>query len=295
VYGDCPCAEEHCERTCRCGGTSACGAGRGPHACLCQWITDATVPDEGTALCEWNGHWIDPEAGVDLACVRVGDPPDKCTPLALSIEDDCAPRRVVKNNDLLYDLLQGCDLTRIDWISWHEWHRSLDQVSWDDFARMFREDGTTGFVVRFSGPVIADTVRRDAVVMCAVTTEQATGWRVSRRVPIVDLDLTPDLSELKGYAGGLPAGTTNQMRFVVRSEWIRDEIERGRESWLSERNFRIEIEIHGDLILDCHEQAVDANAVGLRPTPTGNGTPGGTYLSNFRVERKRSDRSYDAA
>jgi hypothetical protein len=86
------------------------------------------------------------------------------------------------------------------------------------------------------------------------------------------------------------------MRVKVRPEWVRDEIERGRESWLSERNFRIEIEIYGDYILDCHGQAIDAEPVGLRAAPTGNGSPGGTYRSNFRVERKqRGTQGYDDA
>jgi hypothetical protein len=74
------------------------------------------------------------------------------------------------------------------------------------------------------------------------------------------------------------------MRVLVRPRWVKDEVQKGGESWLGERRFRIEIEVYGDFILDCHGQAVDANPVGLRAAPTGNGTPGGTYRSNFRVE-----------
>ena len=46
----------------------------------------------------------------------------------------------------------------------------------------------------------------------------------------------------------------------------------------------VEIEVRGDFIVDCNGQPVDANAVGRRSAPTGNGTPGGTFLSTFRVE-----------
>ena len=45
----------------------------------------------------------------------------------------------------------------------------------------------------------------------------------------------------------------------------------------------VEIEIRGDFIVDCNGQTVDANAIGLSPAPTGNGTPGGTFFSTFRV------------
>ena len=43
----------------------------------------------------------------------------------------------------------------------------------------------------------------------------------------------------------------------------------------------VEIEVRGDFIVDCNGQPVDANAVGLSPAPTGNGTPGGTFLSSL--------------
>jgi hypothetical protein len=46
---------------------------------------------------------------------------------------------------------------------------------------------------------------------------------------------------------------------------------------------RVEIEVRGDYIVDCNGQAVDANPVGLRAAPSGNGTPGGTYVSTFSV------------
>jgi len=49
----------------------------------------------------------------------------------------------------------------------------------------------------------------------------------------------------------------------------------------------VEIEVRGDFIIDCNGQAVDANAVGLSPGPTGNGTPGGTFVSRFKVDRAK--------
>jgi len=283
----CPCGDRPCDRNCKCGAWSSCRHGsRGPHACLCQWTADGVAPD-ATRLCEWRGYWIDPADGVSLACVVVQLQQGKCDlEIVGCLEDDCSPRRLVKSNDLLYDLIRGCDLARISWISWGEWHRSDKRMPWKHFASLFAEEGSTGFIVRFSRPIREKTLERDVISINAVTTEQSTGWRVTRRIPVVGLDLAPEQGYLKDYPD-LPPGTTNQMRVKVRAEWVRDEIERGHESWLSERDFRIEIEIYGDYILDCHGQAIDANQIGLRAAPTGNGSPGGTYRSNFRVEQKR--------
>ena len=292
----CPCGDAPCGRHCKCDAWSACGHGaRASHACLCEWVLHGGGETTAGSLCEWRGYRIDPTDGVPLACVVVEVRQGKCD-LEISgcIEDDCSPRRLVKSNDLLYDLIRGCDLAHISWISWAKWHRSDEQMSWRQFEALFEANGTASFTVRFSRPVLEKTLKRDVIAISAVTTEQATGWRVARRIPVIGLDVSPEKGYLKNYPE-LPPGTTNQMRVKVRPEWIRDEIERGRESWLSERNFRIEIEIYGDYILDCHGQAIDANPVGLRAAPTGNGTPGGTYRSNFRVERKQRAGSDDTA
>src|SRR5262249_9699300 len=128
-------------------------------------------------------------------------------------------------------------------------------------------------------------LRPDSVVMSAITTEQATGWHIPRRVPIIGIDHSPTTGAT------LPSGTTDQIRLIVRKKWIHDEIEEDDESWLSGRDFSVEIEIGGDLILDCQGQAVDGNAIGTKPAPSGNDTPGGTFLSTFRVTAKPVDSS----
>ena len=280
----CPCGEAPCRGGCDCDTIDNCGPStRGPHACICQWLTgDDRDPCDLGKLCEWHGYFIDPADGVALACVVVRTADDKCRPLAIEVEDACSPRRFIKNNDLLYDLIRGCDLTRISDVSWRDWHRSGDLMSWPTFAGMFSADGKTTLQVKFSGPVQIDTIRRDTVVITVVTVEQSTGWRLTRRVPLQEIDRTPS-------SPTLPKGMTDQMSFVVRPRWVRDEIEPGGQSWLTDREFTVEIEIRGDLILDCHGLALDADAIGLRAAPSGNGTPGGTYLSCFHVEKKPAD------
>jgi hypothetical protein len=70
---------------------------------------------------------------------------------------------------------------------------------------------------------------------------------------------------------------------VVDGAWVEDGV-RGRRSLFLGGETWIEIEIRGDFIVDCNGQTVDANAAGLSPGPTGNGSPGGTFISTFRVQ-----------
>jgi len=274
----CPCGEPACDRHCRCGTRDACKSrGRGPHACLTEWVTSARVESESMRLCDWSGHWVDPDSGVALACITITGTAGDCDPpLVGTITDDRGPRRLVKNNDLLYDLARGCDLTHIASISWAGWHRSKDPISWEDFAARFFKDGMTTFQVTFSGPVREETIQPDCMVMSVFMHEQPNGWRSVRRVPIVDIITTPH---------SLP-GMTESMTLKVSAKWLREEVQGDVESWFSSRQFAVEIEVRGDFILDCHWQAVDANAVGRRAAPSGNGTPGGTFLSHFRVTPK---------
>jgi hypothetical protein len=69
---------------------------------------------------------------------------------------------------------------------------------------------------------------------------------------------------------------------VVDGYWFRDAT--GPLNQFQGGPTRVEIEIRGDFIIDCNGQAVDANAVGLAPAPTGNAAPGGTFLSTFLVD-----------
>jgi hypothetical protein len=207
---------------------------------------------------------------------------------------------------VLYDLLNGCDLTRIDYVSWQDWeevkkdeeakkinwHRryarsDVTPMQWGTFEKLvvqqaLPDDTTlTNFVVGFSGPVKVATLRRDIISITALVVEEDTGWLIPLRFPISDLDTTPSGKRT------LPSGMTDQFRVKVASGWVNAAL-LGQHSILKgeEDNFVIEIQIHGDLVIDCNGQAVDGNTSGLQATPTGNGTPGGSYLSSFEVVAK---------
>ena len=70
---------------------------------------------------------------------------------------------------------------------------------------------------------------------------------------------------------------------VVEGPWLRGTV-RSESSRFRNGATRVEVEVRGDFIVDCNGQTVDANAHGLSRGRTGNGTPGGTFVSTFRVQ-----------
>jgi hypothetical protein len=128
---------------------------------------------------------------------------------------------------------------------------------------------TRDFWVEFSRPVRRNTITADCFAITAISGEREGGWWQTFRVPILRLEMD---------AGDMVTRAT----IVVDGAWVEDAV-RGRKSLFRERETRIEIEVRGDFMVDCNGLTVDANSVGLNPSPTGNGTPGGTFLSTFHV------------
>jgi hypothetical protein len=230
--------------------------------------------------------WVDLTHGVPIACLHIV--PDDCGGWTFGDEVDvCGPRRLVKRNDLLFDLLRGCDLTRIADIGWRNRHRETASIGFDEFAKMMAPEGKDqaeyplrDFWVRFSRPVRQSTLLPDAVAMNVLSVDTEGGWWNVLRVPVVRLD-----TSLAPPQPGDPAGTVRGARIVVDGAWFEDGFY-GRNSVFYAGDTSVEIEVRGDFILDCNGQPVDANAVGLLPAPTGNGTPGGSFLSSIRVGRR---------
>lgn len=284
---DCPCGAPACPVSPACVSSDACSCpgNRGPHAQLCAWSTGRPLADPPPPLQACHGHAIAWDEPVDLAWLTVSAHERRCDPLRVRcIDDPCGPRRIVKTNDLLYDLIRGCDLTTIAEISWADWHRSPNPVPWTDFrAKLLpggdveETDGVTDLWVRFSRPVRTATLQPHAVtVTCHVkeTPKEKKGyWRLSRRVPIAELLWTPKSAPL-----------ADKFYIRVSKKWAKEHMEACGDSILTHASFGVEIEIRGDLILDCNGQAVDANARGPAAVRFGNGSPGGTCLSTFTVE-----------
>ncbi len=260
---------------------------RGGCRCLCEHLTGLDPGAECGRLCEINEPCarvrVDLRNGVPLACVHIVS--DACDGWAFGLEvEDCGPRRLVKRNDLLFDLIRGCDLTRIKDIGWKNWHRRLEAVPFAEFSNALGPANhgqgkyvTRDFWVEFSRPVREATVRPDCFAMTVMSAEREGGWWQTFRVPIIGVDTTNVPTEPDD-----PPNHVRGARIVVDGSWVEDAV-RGRRSLFFGSETRIEIEVRGDFIVDCNGQTVDSNAIGLSPAPTGNGKPGDTFLSTFTV------------
>lgn len=264
---------------------------RGGCQCLCEHLTGLQPGADCGSLCEIEEPCarvrVDLRHGIPLACVGLRQ--DECKRWAFdNWVEACGPRRLVKRNDVLFDLIRGCDLTRISGIGWNKWHRSRELVHWPDFQKSFGTEDppksgrniTLDYWVEFSRPVRGDTVRADCFSMTVIVADDEAGWGEVRRVPIIDV--------VTSAAGpNVPKGHITRATLVVDAGWVDDATE-SRKTIFNQDEALVEIEIRGDFIVDCNGQTVDANAVGLSPYPTGNGAPGGTFCSSFRVEARES-------
>lgn len=305
-----------CDLDCKCGTGWCCGGGRtkrddksyyadasadaerrreekrqprGGCRCICEHLIGLDFNADCDHLCEieepcGGNVRVDIGNGVPLACVKVVRDSYDC----LGFDDDlevCGPRRLVKRNDLLFDLIRGCDLTRISDFGWKDWHRADNAIDFSDFSDALGPKGgqqsqyvSNKFWVRFSRPVRANTLRADCFAMSVLGAEREGGWWLVFRVPIVDVD-TSDF----GPEADDPPGHVRGAAIVVDGPWLDDAV-RGRRTIFYGGETRVEFEVRGDLIVDCNGQTVDANSFGLFRAPTGNATAGGTFLSTFTVK-----------
>jgi hypothetical protein len=287
------CDPQACELACGCaaccgdetaqGQGSAKGVRDGAARCLCDHLTGLAPGAQCAALTEVAKRLrVDLHNGVPLACLALEK--DECGQWRIArVVDACGPRRLVKRNDLLFDLIRGCDLTRISGIGWAPWHRLPGLVEWTAFDAYFGEvpkddsDCLTKFTVTFSRPVRIATLTPECFSMTFLIKQREGGWLMPMRAPINGLkylDVSGDKNELAGGAA-----------LTVSSGWVSDAL-RGKETEFGRRGVRVEIEIFGDFILDCNGQSLDADARGDSPFPSGNGTPGGTFRSTFKLAAK---------
>lgn len=356
---------------------------RGPHDCLAACLAKHFIAREGASLCSVNGIATALHDPVPLAVVALRI--NQCGHAEIErIIDANHPRQLVKNNELLFDLVRGCDLTRIAKVSWAGWHRQAQPVPLKMFSAMFsngakyvppaedarseadarlkaemeakrqeelealrqqeeraREEAKakeqaavkaaeqakadvaakaaeqakadaaasakmpgvvgnegdgpmrdpelprpqprgewgdrvdTGFEFAFTGPVQIATLTPEVVQIIVYVPDERSGWLQPWLVPI---------NGLRPFGSDRcdPPGTARGAVVQVSAPWVYDELS-NRNTLLRWQTSRVEIHIRGDLILDARGQAIDANALGMRPTPSGNGTPGGTFVSVFTI------------
>ena len=264
---------------------------RGPHRQLALWSLDPLGHFDACKprrLEKVGCLDLDPDAGVPLACVTIAY---RCgEPYVAAIVDSAHPRRLARSNETLFDLIRGCDLTRIGDVGWRDWLPTGRRiVPLSAFQAMFDQPAaaenytprrrqpsrgavTTHFTVAFTGPVRAETLTPDVLTLSLLQRELREDVSDIVRVPIVQLVPFPP-------EAGDPPQTTRGFTVLVDRAFWEGEINPDDASGF-ERPTIVEIEIRADWILDCNGQEV---AGGGRYPPSTGCVPGGRFLSSFTV------------
>lgn len=259
---------------------------RGGCTCICEDVTKPKVEADSEGMTDVDDcTHADLDNGIALACLQIEK--DDCGKWRIeSVPDACGPRQLVKRNELLFDLINGCDVTTIEETGWAKWHRrSIPPVPFDEFAKAFgwkqglksTEVPTRDFWVKFSRPVLAHTLGPDVFAIAVMTDHGDDFWRRYVRVPVLAVYAERDSND--------PQDTVRKATLAVSHDWLEDAM-RDKDHMFARGDTRVEIEVRGDLVLDCLGQQVDGNSRGRSPYPSGNGSPGGTYLSTFTVARR---------
>lgn len=196
-----------------------------------------------------------------VALAKVTLKPQACDKVQVKSSETCGIRKLVKHNELLFDLIRGCDLTRIASFSWEKWPREVD---FEVFRGMFpilpnSQECVTGFTVKFDRHINTDSIRPEAIVIRVFFVEGFDEWLEGYRVPILKITESAE----------------NTLAVVVDKDWVNDALFRNNK--FDKGAALIEIEVRGDMIIDCTGQAVDVNR---------SGTPGGVLLKSHLIQAR---------
>ncbi|RSU72007.1 hypothetical protein BRX37_20240 [Sphingomonas sp. S-NIH.Pt3_0716] len=262
---------------------------RGTHRQLAKWSLDRL--DKGLCridcLDRLGPLLVALDDGVPLACVTVGF--DCGKPYVMSVDDNWYPRRLASPNPTLFDLIRGCDLTRIKDVGWAEWlPHDRRVVPFNAFAKKFSapppvsnpkakrykgEPVATDFWLCFTGPVQTASLTADIFAITLIQRDENEDVGEVRRMPVRAIDVAPQTA-------GDPDGTTRACRPRVSFRFWNGEINPDNSSGFEQETL-VEIEVRTAFIIDALGQKV---AGGGRYVPSDDCAPGGRFLSSFVVE-----------
>lgn len=184
--------------------------------------------------------------------------------------DTCSRRRLVYNNQLLYDLIHCYhgDLPHIDKISWS--HTKL--YEWGEFVKLINE----GLKVTFNKHMLSHTINEHTFLLAVITEDEATGYRIVKYIPAGKIETGHE--NIDGKA------CTKKATFLVEEGWKADEL-LGAHSELS-HGAQLEVILRGSTIMGVDGKALDGDFIGGH-LPSGNGTQGGDFVSWFSVGPKQ--------
>lgn len=182
--------------------------------------------------------------------------------------DTCSQRKLVYNNQLLYELIDCYhgDLPHIIGINWP---KPFDgSMKWATFENIMEKEGLQ---VTFDRDMKADTLNDKTFLFCVKHMDPDTGYYEYKYIP----------PESIVYGSGLKKAT-----FEVNKRWLKDVFE-GFSAIQNGAEFTVIL--RGDHIMDVdNKRALDGKFIGGR-LPSGNGTQGGDFVSWFFVGPKPAD------
>lgn len=188
--------------------------------------------------------------------------------------DACSQRKLVYNNQLLYDLIHCYhgDLPHINSIGWdHKEH-----YPWDKFVELMSK----GLEVIFNKHMQSDTINKHTFLLAVIKEDEATGYRIVKYIPAGKIET--DHENIDGKA------CTKKARFVVEEGWKEDEV-LGAHSELR-NGAQFEVILRGGAIMSSYGKALDGDFIGGH-LPSGNGTQGGDFVSWFSIGPKQKKES----
>ena len=273
---------------------------RGTHRQLVHWSLERLCKVDFCKPCDVEkvGRlYVDLDGCVPLACVTIDF--DECgSPYIAEIVEDWRPKRLARPNNILFDLIRGCDLVRIQDVGWSEWlEPGGRRVPLSKFTGMFErprrpDDGqqpargrsrsrrrhgakavsATHFWVCLSGPVQVSSLTPDVIAITLVRRDIDEDVRNVVRVPIPAIEVAPTTE-------GDPDHSTRAFRPLVSGRFWEGEISDYDATGFETENL-VEIEVRTAFILDTLGQEV---AGGGRFVPSSGCVPGGRFLSSFTV------------
>lgn len=244
---------------------------------ICNLLTSGSIELTTDRLVEIGNQCetvrVDLENGVPLGFIKQDGSQENSTEVCQWDVFPCPPRNFIKNNELLYALIksQSPPTTHISQIGWEKWHRKKSIPIQEFLEELMKTDSSSVFNISFSGGLKKDTVLEDCFAIRIITSEPFGGQVY--RVPITSLkfddqEATTDLVSI--------------VRLVFDGSWVENTVHQKLTDF--KKDLIVEIEVRGDFMIDCNGFALDANARGDQ-SKSGNGVPGGTFLSTFVVKQ----------
>lgn len=178
--------------------------------------------------------------------------------------DACTNRKLVYNNQLLYDLIY-CHHGDLPHIVDFSWRTKDGQIGINDFLQMMKD----GLTVYFDQPMHDESLNRHTFIVSYLLRDTGTGAFVENRIPVQEIRT--------GYDGDCYTAT-----FIATERWINKELDAEDSELIAEAGVDIEITLRGSRIWSRSGKGLDGEYLADK-LPTGNGTQGGDFVDWFRV------------